>query len=144
MYFSPPNPSSPQGYETDSGLLVKLRAISLMSFGEFPDLGKIGKRIGKRLRDVLTPPMDHGPSKEERLAQRLRDSLKGLVYFDNFDEIADWKAEDVDSVQQANTPLLERPAQQVYDQDGPTSRVLLCHDYSGLLPPFCECFVAHG
>lgn len=105
-----------------------------MSFGELPDLGKIGKRIGKRLRDILNPPIDNGPSKEERLAQRLRDSLKGLVYFDNFEEIQDWRVEDVDPVQQANTPLLERSASHVYDQYGPTSRVMLCHDYSGRLP----------
>ena len=105
-----------------------------MSFGDFPDIGKIGKRIGKRLRDILNPPVDNGPSKEERLAQRLRDSLKGLVYFDNFDEIDAWRVEDVDPVQQANTPLLERPASQIYGQNGPTSRVLLCHDYSGPLP----------
>ena len=104
-----------------------------MSLGELPDLGKIGKRIGKRLRDILNPPVDDGPSKEERLAKRQRDSLKGLVYFDNFDELEDWRSEDVDPVQQANTPLLDRSASYVYDQDGPTSRVLLCHDYSGQL-----------
>ena len=105
-----------------------------MSFEDLPDLGKIGKRIGKRLRDVLHPPVDDGPSNEERLAQRLRDSLRGLVYFDNFGEIDEWKAEDVDPVQQGNTPLLQRPASQIYDQNGPTSRILLCHDYSGWLP----------
>ena len=102
-----------------------------MSFGGLPDLGKIGKRIGKRLRDILNGSVDGGPSKEERLAQRLRDSLKGLVYFDNFDEIEKWQIDDVDPVQQANTPLLERAASQVYDQERPTSRVMLCHDYSG-------------
>ncbi len=104
-----------------------------MSFGELPDLGKIGKRIGKRLRDILIPPVDNGPSKEERLARRLQDGLKCLVYFDNFDEVENWKVEDVDPVQQANTPLIQRAASQIYDHDGPTSRVLLCHDYSGRL-----------
>ena len=69
-----------------------------MSFGDLPDLGKIGKRIGRRLRDILNPPADSGPSREERLAQRLRDSLKGLVYFDNFDEIDEWVTKDVDPV----------------------------------------------
>lgn len=105
-----------------------------MSFGDFLDLGKIGKRIGKRLRDILNGSVDDGPSKEERLAQRLRDSLKGLVYFDNFDEIEKWDVEDVDPVQQGNIPLLERAASQVYGQARPTSRVLLCHDYSGQQP----------
>ena len=107
-----------------------------MSLGELPDLEKIGKRIGKRLRDIVNPPVDNGPPKEERLAQRMRDSLKGLVYFDNFDEIENWKIEEIDPVQQANTPLLERPSSQIYDQDEgtPQARVLLCHDYSGRLP----------
>lgn len=105
-----------------------------MSFGDFPDLGKIGKRVGKRLRDILKPPVYNGPSKEERLTQRLLDSLRGLVYFDNFDEVEKWVIDDIDPIQQANTPLLERAASQVYDQKTPTSRVLLCHDYSGQLP----------
>lgn len=103
-----------------------------MSLSALPDWKKIGWRAGKRLRDILNPPSNSGPSKEERLAQRLRDSLKGLVYFDNFDEVKEWSLEDVDPVQQANTPLLERSALNVHDQTWPTASVLLCHDYSGL------------
>lgn len=110
-----------------------------MSFEDFPDFGKIGRRLGKRLRDVLNPSVDHGPSKSERLAQRLRDSLKGLVYFDNFDEIEEWAINDIDPVQQANTPLLYRSGSRVYGDERPASRVLLCHDYSGQLPLAITC-----
>ena len=102
----------------------------MASFG-FPDWKKIGWHIGKRLRDVLNPPTDTGPSKEERRAQRLRDVLKGFAYFDDFDELTAWRPEDVDPLQQANTPLLERPAFGVHDQSFPCTEVLLCHDYSG-------------
>ena len=123
-----------------NGALSGQRAILVpMSFRDFPDLGKIGKRIGKRVRDVLKSPAHNGPSNEERLAQRLRDSLRGLVYFDNFVEVEDWATSDVDPVQQANTPLLERRASQVYQQKTPNSRVLLCHDYSGQLPSISIC-----
>lgn len=57
----------------------------MLSF-EFPDWKKIGWHVGKKLRDILTPPADTGPSREERRAQRLRDGSRGLVYFDDFDE----------------------------------------------------------
>lgn len=73
-----------------------------MSLPRLPDWKKIGKGIRDGLRDILNPP-DPGPSDEDRLAQRLRDSLKGLVYFDNFDEVFSWQRDDVDPVQQAST-----------------------------------------
>lgn len=97
-----------------------------------PDWRKIGKKIGKKLRDILNPPPP-GLSKEERLEQRLRESLKGLVYFDTFDEIEQWTLEDVDPISQANTPLLHRSASRVNGESEPSARILLCHDYSGLL-----------
>ena len=97
----------------------------------FPDWKKIGWRVGKKLRDIINPPADTGPSPEERRAQRLRDGSRGLVYFDDFDELEAWSAEDVDPVQQANMPLLKRSASQTHDQVGRTTLVLLCHDYSG-------------
>ncbi len=96
----------------------------------FPDWKKIGKDIGKRLRDILGPPTDHGPSKEERSAQRLRDVLKGFAYFDSFDELQEWSEEDVDPIQCANIPLLKRS--EVPEKEKITSRLLLCHDYNGL------------
>lgn len=97
----------------------------------FPDWKKIGWHVGKRLRDIIKPPADTAPSREERRAQRLRDAPRGLVYFDDFDELEAWSAQDVDPVQQANMPLLKRSATRVHDSVGPTTLVLLCHDYSG-------------
>ena len=97
----------------------------------FPDWKKIGRRIGKGLKDILNPPADTGPTKEERRAQRLRDVLKGFAYFDDFDELIAWHPRDVDPIQQSNTPLLERSATGVHDQSIPHSSLLLCHDYSG-------------
>ena len=106
-----------------------------MSVERFPDWRKIGKQIGKKLRGILEPS-DPGPSRQERLDQRLRDGLRGLVYFDNSEEIGEWEETDVDPVQRANTPLLKRASHHSIPQSRPTSKVLLCHDYSGLDPPF--------
>ena len=102
----------------------------MLSIG-FPDWKRIGWHFGKKLRDVINPPADTGPSQDERRARRLRDGARGLVYFDDFDELDTWPADNVDPIQQANTPLLKRSASQVHDHGGPTSSVLLCHDYSG-------------
>ena len=102
-----------------------------MDPSRFPDWSRIGRRIGKRLKDILSPPKDTGPSKEERLAQRLRDILKGFAYFDTFGELTHWSPKDVDPVQQANTPLLVRSATAVHDQKSPSTKLTLCHDYKG-------------
>ncbi|KAL9124224.1 MAG: hypothetical protein Q9217_006423 [Psora testacea] len=96
-----------------------------------PDWKKIGKNVGKKLRDILNPPADTAPSREERRAQRLLDVFKGFAYFDDFTEVKNWKKEDVDPIQCANTPLLPRPASGVEGQTGPKANVLLCHDYNG-------------
>ena len=97
----------------------------------FPDWSKIGRHAGKKLRDILNPPADTGPSRADRRRQRLSDAPRGLVYFDDFDELEAWSAEDVDPVQRANTPILKRSASQTHDHVGSTTVVLLCHDHSG-------------
>ncbi|KAL8702504.1 MAG: hypothetical protein Q9201_004319 [Fulgogasparrea decipioides] len=103
-----------------------------MNASTFPDWKRIGRRIGKKLRDVLDPrPGVPGPSAEEREAQRIRDGFKGFVYFDSFDEVEAWKPTDVDPIQQANCPLLSRAAGEVHDCVGPKTKLLLCHDYGG-------------
>lgn len=96
----------------------------------FPDW----KKVGKKLRDILNPPVDTGPSREERRARRLRDGLKGFVYLDDFDELKAWSQEDIDPIQRANTPLMKRSASAVHNHNCPTTSLLLCHDHSGLLP----------
>ncbi len=102
----------------------------LLSIG-FPDWKRIGWHFGKKLRNIIGHPADTGPSREERRTQRLRDGPRGLVYFDDFDELEAWSAVDVDPIQKANVPLLQRSASRIHDHVGPTSLVLLCHDYNG-------------
>ena len=98
-----------------------------------PRWKRIGWHLGKRLRDILRgSPGDTGPSKEERLRQRRRDVLKGFAYFDHFQELEDWRPEDVDHIQIANTPLVRREESNPHEISGlKTSKVLLCHDYKG-------------
>ncbi|KAL8819486.1 MAG: hypothetical protein Q9191_007727 [Dirinaria sp. TL-2023a] len=102
-----------------------------MELSSFPDWTKIGRRIGKRLRDILDPPKNTGPSKEERREQRLRDVLKGFTYFDTFDEVFNWTRDDVHPVQPANTPLLKRSRTAGHTQAGRRAKLILCHDYHG-------------
>lgn len=107
----------------------------MANYYSFPDWKSIGKRLGKGLRDITNPPVDTGPTKEERSLQRLRDVLKGFAYFDTFDELIDWQTGDVDPLQRANTPLLERL--ECYREGCPpgdspsTTKTFLCHDYKG-------------
>lgn len=106
-----------------------------MDASTWPDWQRVGRRIGKRLRDVFDPrPAAPGPSPEERRAQRLRDASVGLVYFDTLEEVESWDHSDVDPIQQPNQPLLARTTGQVYhgqNINGPTTKLLLCHDYKG-------------
>ena len=102
----------------------------MTSYG-LPDWRKVGRDIGRKVRDILNPSPDPGPSKDERRTQRLQDALKGLVYFDDFDSLDAWLPSEIDPVQVSNTPLLRRAASQVHDQQHPTTKVVLCHDYKG-------------
>ena len=89
------------------------------------------KKIGKKLRDIVLPPSDNGPSKEERQMIRLADVSKGFAYFDEFDELEEWTPESVDPIQRANVPLLPRAAAVAHGIPKSKSKVLLCHDYKG-------------
>ncbi|KAL8773903.1 MAG: hypothetical protein Q9209_001333 [Squamulea sp. 1 TL-2023] len=98
----------------------------------FPDWRRIGRRIGKKLRDGLSPhPAAPGPTPEERRAQRLRDGFRGFVYFNTFEEVEAWQSEDIDPIQQPNQPLLSRSSSSVHNKDGPKTKLILCHDYQG-------------
>ncbi|KAI9877757.1 MAG: hypothetical protein M1830_002922 [Pleopsidium flavum] len=98
-----------------------------------PDWKKISWHLGKKLNDVFHGvPSDTGPSKEERLAQRRQDMLKGFAYFDSFQELEDWLPEHADHIQIANTPLLQRSGTVSHHGDElKTSKIILCHDYKG-------------
>ena len=96
------------------------------------DWRNIGWHIGKKLRDILYPPPNgSSPTREERQARRIQDALKGFAYFDTFDEVENWTPADIDPLQQSNIPLLYRPQVQVHDQEGPRTKLMLCHDYKG-------------
>lgn len=102
-----------------------------MNASALPEWNKIGRRVGKVLRDIFHPPKDTGPSPQEREAARLQDVLRGFAYFDTFDELISWSLNDVDPVQQANTPLLRRSEGRVHDCAKPSTKLTLCHDYKG-------------
>ena len=98
---------------------------------QFLDWRHIGWHIGKKLKDIISP-QDPGPSKEERLAQRLRDALKGFTYFDDFEQVEKWQSHDVIDYQRANTPLLRRSEPRYTNSSlSQTSKLILCHDYKG-------------
>ena len=98
-----------------------------MSLPQFPDWRHVGWHIGKKLKDIIgsSPP---GPSKEEKSERRLQDALKGLSYFDDFDEVEKWQSQDVNTYQRANTPLIQRPKCGLHAQK---PKLILCHDYKG-------------
>ena len=102
-----------------------------MDSQRFPDWSKVGRRIGKKLRDILNPPKANGPSQEERQAQRRKDLLKGFVYFDTWEEVFSWAPTEVDQTQIANVPLCPRYTSCIHDSHGSKTRLFLCHDYDG-------------
>lgn len=90
------------------------------------------KDILRPIRDGyrhLFPAPDTGPTPEERQRQRAIDRLKGFTYFDTFEQLETWTDTDVDPLQRANTPLLERNVSQTDGLD--KANILLCHDYAG-------------
>jgi hypothetical protein len=100
-----------------------------------PDWRSIGRHLKRRFDDIAHPtPRCPSPSPFERLARREEDAtLRGFVYFDNFDEIHGWCPVDVDPIQVSNIPLLPRPAVPATPalENAPRSTILLCHDYKG-------------
>lgn len=103
-----------------------------MDISVFPDWKKIGWHVGKRIRDILRPiPIESDESKKARKIRRLHDNFKGFVYFDDFETLHAWSADDIDPVQQANTPLLERQVAANGGELEKSTSVLLCHDYRG-------------
>ena len=66
-----------------------------------------------------------------QLKRKVDHELRGLAYFDNFDDLAMWKEADVDPLQRANTPFLKRSDTHIATKTEKTSNVMLMHDYRG-------------
>ena len=92
------------------------------------------------LRDQLPPrnsPED--PAEEQkRRRQRESDSLKGFAYFDSFEQVEDWRPDEVESWQRANAPLIRRPPF-LQGNDNDKARVILIHDYAGNYHKYEDC-----
>jgi len=74
---------------------------------------------------------------EKRRRQQCADALRGFAYFEDFDQLLNWKAEDVDPIQRANTPLLPRVIRPLEGHGGkPSANALLCHDCHGNYEPY--------
>ncbi|TKX27406.1 putative glycosyl hydrolase family 85 protein [Elsinoe australis] len=88
--------------------------------------------IRDRLRDNLPQPdKDEGEeNKRKRLEQRNQDRLRGFIYLESFDELDQWRSNQVEPHQRANVPLLRRP-ECCKTVDRSKSSVTLVHDYSG-------------
>ena len=101
------------------------RAQELLPSGWKEILRPIRDGLKDRLPSKPQPP----PDPKARRRQRALDALKGFAYFEDFDELEEWKAEDVDPLQRSNTPLLQR----CEPRDGlrMKSKILLVHDYAG-------------
>ena len=68
---------------------------------------------------------------DEHLERRVRDGYKGFLYFEDFDELVCWSPQEIDPLQQANTPLLPRSEDEINPNLKGCSKVMLCHDYKG-------------
>lgn len=88
------------------------------------------------LRDRLPHPKPDGDIEKGRQQQRA-DALRGFTYFEDFEQLLDWRAQDVDPIQRANTPLLPRVVRPLEERgEEARANVLLCHDYSGNYHPY--------
>ena len=94
--------------------------------------------ILRPIRDGLRDNLPSPPPKEDkkRTRQRELDVLKGFAYFHTFNELDEWRSEDVLPVQQANTPLLPRPS--VTGQER-KAKITLIHDYAGNYQDYERC-----
>jgi endo-beta-N-acetylglucosaminidase D len=91
------------------------------------------KDILRPIRDGyrhIFPTPDTGPTPEERRKRRDQDQLKGFTYFDTFQQLEAWGAQESYPLQRANTPLLPRCTISNVEKEQ-RANVLLCHDYGG-------------
>lgn len=91
------------------------------------------KDILRPIRDGyrhLFPTPGTGPSPEERRKQRQKDLTKGFTYFDTFEQLESWTAEESEPFQRTNFPLVPRAKSESDLAEG-KSEVVLIHDYSG-------------
>ncbi|KAL9097717.1 MAG: hypothetical protein Q9165_000043 [Trypethelium subeluteriae] len=82
------------------------------------------KPIRDRLDDLFPPDGSDQKQQEER---QIRDLLKGFKYFETFDELEAWSAQDVDPLRISNTPLLPREPVSSFEK----ASLTLFHDYAG-------------
>lgn len=75
----------------------------------------------------MTPTTDTEAARQ--LKRKVDHELRGLAYFDSFEELDHWMEADVDPLQKSNTPLLRRPAIPASLQMKESSNVMLMHDY---------------
>lgn len=66
-----------------------------------------------------------------QLKRKVDFELRGLAYFDSFDELERWTEVDVDPLQKSNTPLLRRPEIPALLRMRESSNVMLMHNYRG-------------
>lgn len=69
-------------------------------------------------------------------SQRHLDKLGGFAYLESFEELKQWREQDVDPLAVSNTPLLDRQESAPMDK---TSKVMLIHDYKGGYNPYEAC-----
>ena len=68
---------------------------------------------------------------DPQLKKKVDHELRGLAYFESFEDLDRWKEVDVDPLQKSNTPLLRRPDLPDSLRMKESSNVMLMHDYRG-------------
>ena len=97
------------------------------------------KDILRPIRDGLRDNLPHrNPPRNEKDEQKRReDALRGFAYLDTFEEIEAWTPRQVDPIQCANTPLLERPV--LPAPVNHLSNITIIHDYNGNYHDYESC-----
>lgn len=88
------------------------------------------------LRDRFPHPKPDRDIEKGRQQQRA-DAFRRFTYFEDFEQLLDWRAQNMDPIQRANTPLLPRVVRPLEERgEEARANVLLCHDYCGNYHPY--------